>query len=84
VLIRTSGLPDYADLPVNREEALRIWPEPGRSAGWDRQLYLYPRFTGDGRPIHFPIFHLGTRKQAGDDNAGAYLPSIVSRRLPSY
>jgi hypothetical protein len=24
-----TGLPDYADLQVNREEALRIWPEPG-------------------------------------------------------
>jgi hypothetical protein len=26
-----TGLPDYADLQVNRKEALRIWPEPGKS-----------------------------------------------------
>jgi hypothetical protein len=27
-----TGLPDYADLQVHREEALRIWSEPGKSA----------------------------------------------------
>jgi hypothetical protein len=35
-----TGLPDYADLQVNREEALRIWPEPGKSADDRTEILL--------------------------------------------
>jgi hypothetical protein len=35
-----TGLPDYADLQVNREEALKIWPEPGQSADDRTEIML--------------------------------------------
>jgi hypothetical protein len=35
-----TGLPDYADLQVNREEALRIWPEPGKSSDDRTEIML--------------------------------------------
>jgi hypothetical protein len=35
-----TGLPDYADLQINREEALKIWPEPGKSADDRTEIML--------------------------------------------
>ena len=41
-----TGLPDYADLQVNREEALRIWPEPGKSADDRTEIMLLDAARG--------------------------------------
>ena len=35
-----TGLPDYADLQVNRAEALSIWPEPGKPADDRTEIML--------------------------------------------
>ena len=35
-----TGLPDYADLQVNRAEALSIWPEPGKGADDRTEIML--------------------------------------------
>ena len=35
-----TGLPDYADLQVNRAEGLSIWPEPGKGADDRTEIVL--------------------------------------------